>query len=223
MKRLVTFNLGTTWQDGRPITGGHRRGAAITLAALGLSLFIAYLIAIPLGIFSAVKQYSLLDQVSTVVLFALYSLPNFWIGTLLLIFFAGGHFLNWFPLQGFHAFQGFDQMSVIQKIVDVGWHIILPLATLSYASFAALSRYMRSGMLETIRQDFIRTARAKGLPEKKVIFKHALRNSVIPILTILGMQVPFLIGGSVIVETIFGIQGMGNWPSRPSGCPTTRW
>ena len=128
MKRLVTLNLGTTWQDGRPITKVIGEALPITMLLSGISLFIAYLIAIPLGIFSAVKQYSLLDQVSTVVLFALSPCP-LRIGTLLLIFFAGGHFLNWFPLQGFHAFQGFDQMSAIHKILDVGWHIILPLAT----------------------------------------------------------------------------------------------
>ena len=210
VKRLVTFNLGNTWKDGRPIKDVIGEALPITLALSFASLFIAYLIAIPLGVYSAVKQYSLLDQVSTVILFALYSLPNFWIGTMLLVYFAGGHFFNWFPLQGWHAFQGYDQMTFFQKVGDVAWHIVLPLITLSYASFAALSRYMRTGMLETIRQDFIRTARAKGLPEKTVVFKHALRNSVIPIITLLGLQIPFLIGGSVIVETIFGINGMGN-------------
>jgi len=209
VKRLVTLDLGTTWQDGRPIKTVIGEALPITLALSFLSLLIAYLIAIPLGTYSAVKQYSFFDQVSTVVVFALYSLPNFWIGTMLLVFFAGGHFLDWFPLQGWHAFQGFDQMTFWHKVGDIAWHIVLPLATLSYASFAALSRYMRTGMLETIRQDFIRTARAKGLSERAVIFKHAMRNSLLPIITLLGLQIPYLIGGSVIVETIFGVPGMG--------------
>jgi peptide/nickel transport system permease protein len=114
-----------------------------------------------------------------------------------------------FPLQGWHSFEGFEQMGVLQKLGDVSWHIALPVFTLTYASLASLSRYMRTGMLETIRQDYIRTARAKGLTERVVIFKHALRNSIISIITLLGLQLPYLIGGSVIVESIFGIRGMG--------------
>ncbi len=139
----------------------------------------------------------------------LYSLPRFWVGILLLVFFAGGHYLDWFPLQGWHGFEGFAEKSLLQQALDVGWHIALPLLTLTFNAFAALSRYMRSGMLEAIRQDYIRTARAKGLAERQVIWKHALRNSVIPIVTLLGLYLPYLVGGSVIVETIFGIPGMG--------------
>jgi peptide/nickel transport system permease protein len=157
------------------------------------------------------------DQIITVILFMLYSLPGFWVGIMLLVFLASGGYVNcsWtempgcFPLQGWHSFQGFDQMTFMQKVGDVAWHIVLPIVTLTYASFASLSRYMRTGMLETIRQDYIRTARAKGLTERTVILKHAFRNSVLPIITLLGLQLPFLIGGAVIVEMIFGIRGMG--------------
>jgi peptide/nickel transport system permease protein len=215
--RLVTLDLGNRWQDGRPIKEVIGEALPITLLLSFLSLFLAYLIAIPVGVYSAVRQYSLGDRIVTVLLFMLYSLPSFWVGIMLLVFLASGSYVNchWtgapgcFPLQGWHAFQGFEAMSLWQKIRDVTWHIVLPLATLTYASLASLSRYMRTGMLEAIRQDYIRTARAKGLSERVVILKHALRNSVIPLITLLGLQLPYLIGGSVIVENIFGVRGMG--------------
>jgi peptide/nickel transport system permease protein len=209
VRRLVTLDLGTTWKDGRPIVDVIGEALPITLLLSFLSLLIAYVIAIPLGVFSAVRQYSVADQATTVGIFMLYSLPRFWVGILLLVFFAGGHYLDWFPLQGWHGFEGFAQKSFLQQTLDVAWHIALPLLTLTFNAFAALSRYMRSGMLEAIRQDYIRTARAKGLAERQVVWKHALRNSVIPIVTLLGLYLPYLVGGSVIVETIFGIPGMG--------------
>lgn len=207
VRRLVTLDLGNTWKDGRPIVDVVGEALPITLLLSSISLVVAYLIAIPLGVYSAVKQYTLTDQAATVTLFMLYSLPRFWIGTMLLVFLAGT--LGWFPLQGWHSFEGFEAMSFGEKVMDVGWHIALPVLTLTYNAFASLSRYMRTGMLETIRQDYIRTARAKGLPERVVIWKHALRNSIISMVTLLGLYLPYLIGGSVIVEYIFGINGMG--------------
>ena len=217
VKRLVTLDLGTRWQDGRPIADIISEALPVTLLLSFLSLALSYLVAIPIGMYSAVRQYSLGDQIITVILFMLYSLPGFWVGIMLLVFLASGGYVNcsWtdapgcFPLQGWHSFEGFEQMGLLQKVGDVAWHIVLPVITLTYASFASLSRYMRTGMLETIRQDYIRTARAKGLTERTVILKHAFRNSVIPIITLLGLQLPFLIGGAVIVEMIFGIRGMG--------------
>ena len=217
VKRLVTLDLGNRWQDGRPIAEILGEALPVTLLLSFVSLFLAYLIAIPIGVYSAVRQYSVMDQILTVILFMLYSLPSFWVGIMLLVFLASGSYVNcaWtelpgcFPLQGWHAFEGFEQMSFWEKVGDVVWHTVLPITTLTYASFASLSRYMRTGMLETIRQDYIRTARAKGLSERVVILKHALRNSIISIITLLGLQLPYLIGGSVIVESIFGIRGMG--------------
>jgi peptide/nickel transport system permease protein len=217
VRRLVTLDLGTRWQDGRPIAEILGEALPVTLLLSFLSLGLSYLVAIPIGMYSAIRQYSLSDQIITVILFMLYSLPGFWVGIMLLVFLASGGYVNcsWtempgcFPLQGWHSFQGFDQMTFMQKVGDVAWHIVLPIVTLTYASFASLSRYMRTGMLETIRQDYIRTARAKGLTERTVILKHAFRNSVLPIITLLGLQLPFLIGGAVIVEMIFGIRGMG--------------
>jgi peptide/nickel transport system permease protein len=217
VERLVTLDLGNRWQDGRPIVEVIGEALPVTLLLSFSSLFLAYLIAIPLGVFSAVRQHTRTDQAVTVGLFVLYSLPSFWVGTMLIVILASGNYVDceWsaepgcFPLQGWHAFSGFEAMSFWQKVGDVAWHLVLPVVTLTYNAFAALSRYMRSGMLETLRQDFIRTARAKGLPERTVVFGHALRNSLIPIITLFGLTLPELIGGSVIVESIFGIRGMG--------------
>ncbi|MFC1642455.1 ABC transporter permease [Myxococcota bacterium] len=217
VKRLATLDFGTRWQDGRPILEVLGEALPVTLLLSFSSLFLSYLVAVPIGVYAAVRQYSLLDQSLTVALFVLYSLPSYWVGTVLLLFLSSGQVLNcsWmeqpgcFPMQGWHVFQGFSELGWWQKVGDVMWHLALPLVTLTYGSLASLSRYMRTGMLETIRQDYIRTARAKGLSERAVIFKHALRNSLIPIVTLLGLQIPYLIAGSVIVEMVFGVRGMG--------------
>jgi peptide/nickel transport system permease protein len=217
VKRLVTLDLGNTWQDGRPIVEIIGEALPVTLLLTTLSLLLAYLIAIPLGVYSAVRQYTLADQVVTVALFVLYSLPSFWLGTMLLVFLGSGKFVvcpwtadgSCFPLQGIHVFAGFENLTPAAKVKDVAWHLVLPVVTLTYPALATISRYMRAGMLEALRQDYVRTARAKGLTERAVVFGHALRNSLIPIATLFGLELPQLIGGSVIVESIFGVRGMG--------------
>jgi peptide/nickel transport system permease protein len=217
LRRLITLDLGNRWQDGRPITEVIGEALPITLLLSFISLFLSYLFAIPLGVFSAAKRGTALDGAVTLSLFLLYSLPSFWVGTMLLVFLASGRFVDcsWidgggcFPLQGFHSFDGFQTKTFWKQCVDVGWHVSLPVLTLTYGSLAGLSRYMRSGMLDTLRQDYIRTARAKGLSEGRVLYVHALRNGIIPIITLFGLTLPSLIGGSVIVEQIFGIRGMG--------------
>ncbi|HET6332827.1 MAG TPA: ABC transporter permease [Polyangiales bacterium] len=217
VRRLVTLDLGNRWQDGRPILEIIGEALPITLLLASLSLVLAYLIAVPLGVYSAVAQHTVKDKLITLLLFVLYSLPSFWLGTMLIVFLASGKFIScpWleqsacFPLQGWHAFEGFERMTFWQKVRDVSWHLILPVFTLTYPAFAVISRYMRAGMLETLRQDYVRTARAKGLSERAVVFGHALRNGLIPIVTLLGMELPELISGAVIVESIFGVRGMG--------------
>ncbi|HKU41867.1 MAG TPA: ABC transporter permease [Polyangiales bacterium] len=217
LERFVTFDLGTRWQDGRPIAEVIGEALPITLLLSLLSITLAYLIAVPLGVYSAVRQYSLSDRAITLFLFVLYSLPSFWLGTLLIVFLASGKFIScpWleygacFPLQGWHAFEGYERMTAWQKLRDVAWHLILPVFTLTYPAFAVISRYMRAGMLETLRQDYVRTARAKGLGERAVVLGHALRNGLIPIVTLIGLELPELISGAVIVESIFGVRGMG--------------
>ena len=169
---------------------------------------LAYLISIPLGIYSATHQNSAGDKISTVALFTLYSLPNFWIATMAIVYFGGGDFWDVFPVFGLESI-GTENWPLWDRIQDQVWHLILPITCMTYYTFAALSRYMRASMLEVIRQDFIRTARAKGLSERLVVYRHALRNSLIPIITLMADLLPALIGGSIVVETIFSIPGMG--------------
>jgi peptide/nickel transport system permease protein len=174
----------------------------------GISLLLAYMIAIPLGIYSSTHQYSIGDRIITVVLFALYSLPNFWVATMAIVYFGGGDFWNVFPVFGLET-RGAESWPLWRRLSDQAWHLILPVTCMTYYTLAVLSRYMRAGMLEAIRQDFIRTARAKGLSERLVVYRHAFRNSLIPVITVMADVLPALIGGSVVIETIFSIPGMG--------------
>jgi peptide/nickel transport system permease protein len=217
VRRLVTLDLGTTWQDGRLIRDVIFEALPVTLLLSGLSIALAYLIAVPLGVFAAAHRGSVLQRCITWLLFLMYSLPAFWLGTLLLMVFASGSFVRCesfeygacFPLSGWHSFSGFAALSGPRKLLDVLWHLCLPVITLSYPALAVISRHMRAGMLETFKHDFIRTARAKGLPERTVIWRHGLRHGILPIVTLLGLELPHLIGGAVVVEAIFGIRGMG--------------
>ena len=124
------------------------------------------------------------------------------------MFLGGGDFLDWFPIYGISS-GGMEGSAFLSRLWDHLWHLVLPVFCLTYGGLAGLSRFMRAGMLEVIRQDYIRTARAKGLPEKLVIYKHAMRNSIIPIITLMGYLLPGMLGGSIIIESIFSIPGMG--------------
>lgn len=205
---IAQLNFGVSFIDNRPVLEKISERLPVTLVMNIAAVFIAYLIAIPLGVYSAIRSGTLLDRIATFVLFALYSLPTFWVATLALTFVCNPEFVYLFPSHGLFS-NRFDFLPFWGKVADVLWHLILPMIVYTYGSFAFLSRQMRSAMLETIRQDFIRTARAKGLPERRVIVVHAMRNSLIPIITLLAGILPGLIGGSVIVETIFSIPGMG--------------
>ncbi len=181
----------------------------VTLLFNFLTLILIYMFSIPLGIFSATHQDSKRDKVSTVALFMLYSMPNFWVGILLLRFDVTCLPAEWrLPIQGIHP-QNSEHLTLLEWLTSSSHYFILPLIVMSYAQFAGMSRYMRSGMIDTIRADYIRTARAKGLHEFFVVYKHALRNSLIPIITLLGSELPALFSGSVIIEELFGIPGMG--------------
>jgi peptide/nickel transport system permease protein len=208
LRRVVTLDFGDSYKDHRPVLSKIAERLPVTLELNFISIFLVYLISVPVGVFSAVRQGSLADRVTTFSLFLLYSLPNFWVATLLIMFLGGGDFLNWFPVYGISS-PGMEGASFIPLLWDHLRHLVLPIFCLTYGGLAALSRYQRAGMLEVIRQDYIRTARAKGLPEKIVIFKHAFRNSIIPIVTLLGYLLPGMFGGSVIIESIFSIPGMG--------------
>jgi peptide/nickel transport system permease protein len=207
--RAMTLDFGRSFKDNSPVLEKIVERIPVTLAMNLVSIFLAYLIAIPIGIYSASHQGTFLDRASTTVLFMLYSLPSFWIATLCIIFLTNPEYLQVFPPFGLYSNDYSDAWSLFDKMVDVGSHLVLPMLIYTYTSFAYISRQMRGAMLEVIRQDYIRTARAKGLGNRAVIYKHALRNSLIPIVTLLAGLLPGLIGGSVIVESIFTIPGMG--------------
>ena len=208
VKNVATLDFGSEFfQPNVQVADELWRRLKITVPLSLIATLLSYLIALPLGIYSAVKRGSLWDKVITFGLFLLYSLPTFWAGLMLILAF-GATGLEWFPVIGLHG-KDAASMTTWQYVMDTIWHGVLPVATLTYGGVAYLSRQMRVGMLETIQQDYIRTARAKGLDRKKIIFKHALRNSVIPVITVFASILPILIGGSVLVETIFNIPGMG--------------
>jgi len=205
---MMTLEFGTSIKDNRPVWDHIKESVPVSLIFTFTSFILAYLIAIPLGIYSATHQYSTGDKITTVILFILYSLPNFWVATMAIVFFGGGDFFDVFPVSGLHSL-GASEMGTWDYLLDMAHHVALPLLIWTYGSFSALSRYMRGSMLEVIRQDYIRTARAKGLSERVVTYKHALRNSLIPIITMLANLLPLAISGSIIIESIFSIPGMG--------------
>lgn len=206
--RIVTFDFGDSFVDHRPVMKKIGDALPITLAINIITIIIVYVISIPLGIFSALHPRSIREKFVMVLLFILYSLPSFWVAAILIAYVGGGDYLNWFPIVGFVS-QGAENLKWYQWVGNVAWHLVLPVVCLTYGSFAFLSRFARGTMLEVIRQEYIKTAKAKGLPGWKVIWKHAFRNTLIPILTLMGTLLPALLGGSVIIEQIFSIPGMG--------------
>ncbi len=182
----------------------ERLPITITINLLSLVLIIA--VAVPIGVLSAVHQDSLFDKVMSVIVFIGFAVPTFWLALLMMIFF--GIHLGWLPISGLRSLN-YEYLSTWGQWTDLAKHLILPVFISAFGGLAGLSRYMRANMLEVIRQDYILTARAKGLSERQVIYKHALRNALLPAITILGLSIPGLIGGSVIFETIFAIPGMG--------------
>ncbi|MBI3330160.1 MAG: ABC transporter permease [Nitrospinae bacterium] len=209
LKNLFTLHFGMSFKDHQAVWGKILERLPATLKLNVFSIALVYLIAIPLGIYSASHQYSFGDQLTTVGAFVLFALPSFWVGTMAIVFLGGGDFLYWFPPGGLLSVDYSPQWPWWQKVIDQAWHLALPVLMLSYGGFAGLSRFMRSSMLENLRQDFVLVARAKGLAERVVIYKHVLRNSLIPIVTIMASIIPGLISGSVIIETLFSIPGIG--------------
>lgn len=210
---LLRLDFGVSLVSREPVVATLVSKLKYSLTLSVGSLLLAYWIAIPLGIFSAVKKGTRADSFLTTFLFMLYSLPSFFVATLLLFTFSRGadlKSLRWFPTGGFQSTDA-DNLTTLAQLGDIAWHLVLPMVCLTYGSLAALSRYMRTGLLDVIQADFVRTARAKGLPESVVIGKHALRNGLLPILTLLASLLPSVLGGSVIIEFIFGIPGMGLW------------
>jgi peptide/nickel transport system permease protein len=206
---ILRGDLGQSLKDRRPVWDKIRERLPLTITLNSLAILVTFGVAIPLGILSAVKTGSLADRVSTVTVFMLYSLPSFWIGTLVIIFFCGGDFFAWFPAAGLHSLHYDPAWPWPRRLGDYLYHLAMPLLVTTYGAFAFLSRILRASMLEAKSQDYVRTARAKGVSEWTVILKHVLRNSIIPIVTNIGGLLPALIGGSVIIETIFSLPGLG--------------
>lgn len=207
LKRLLRLDFGRSFSpDNRPVLDKIRERLPITLSINILSLVLIVAVAIPLGVLSAVHRYSVFDKAATIFVFVGFATPTFWLALVLMLIF--GVYLDWLPISGLKSLN-YEYLGFWGKVMDLGKHLILPVLLSAFGGLAGLSRYMRSNMLEVIRQDYILTARAKGLPERTVVYKHALRNALLPVVTILGLSIPGLMGGSVIFESIFAIPGLG--------------
>ena len=206
---LLVGDLRREMQSDKPVAPEIVRRLKVTVPLALASVLLSYLIALPLGIFSARHHGKRRDGIVTVVLFVLFAIPTFWAGLMLILSF-GRTGLDLLPVVGLHDKDAAD-LAPLAYAWDTILHALLPILTMTYGSLAYLSRQMRAGMMDTLRQDYIRTARAKGLSEDKVIYKHALRNSMIPVLTLLASVLPVLIGGSIIVEKVFDVPGMGRY------------
>ncbi len=206
VKRLMTFDFGTSFIDHRPVITKILERLPATFLLNLASLVCALMLSIPLGLYSAVRQNSLFDKINGLVLYMLYSLPDFWVALILILFF--GVELKILPFYGMETLPA-REMGFFVHMWDRILHMILPTFCLTYGSLAFLSRFVRGSTLEIIRKDYIRTALAKGLAEKDVIYKHIFKNTMIPMLTLLGILLPTLISGSVIIEYIFSWPGIG--------------
>ncbi|MFZ3207485.1 MAG: ABC transporter permease [Geobacteraceae bacterium] len=205
--KLARLDFGRSFApDNRPVIDKIRERIPVTLSINFIALILEFGLAIPIGILAAVHRDSLLDKGITLFVFVGFAVPTFWLALLLMYLF--GVKLAWLPISGLHTL-GSEAFGPLRWFWDMLKHLLLPLSVAAFGSLAGLSRYMRSTMLEVIGQDYITTARAKGLPERTVIYGHALRNALLPVITMLGFSIPGLIGGSVIFETIFAIPGMG--------------
>ena len=209
LKNIATLSFGESFKDNQSVWSKIAERLPVTVKLNFWSILVVYLVAIPLGVYSATHPNSFGDQVTTLAAFILFAVPLVWAATMAIVFICGGDFYYLFPPGGLESIDFSDNWPIWRKLQDRAWHVFLPVVLLSYDGFAGLSRYMRASMLEVLEQDYVQVARAKGLSEKRVILKHVLRNSLIPQVTILASILPGLIGGSVIIETIFSIPGLG--------------
>ncbi len=205
--RIVHLDFGNSMSsDARPVLEKIMERLPLTVGMNVAALALTLLLAIPMGVLSAWKQNSWLDKSITILVFLAFAMPGFWLALLLMLHFGIEN--TWLPISGIMSLD-YKNLSFLEKIWDVTSHLILPITIYTVGGIAGMSRFMRSSMLEVLRQDYILTAQAKGLPTHKVIFHHALRNALLPVITLLGLSVPGLIGGSVIIESIFALPGLG--------------
>lgn len=205
---LVTLDLGRSYVYAEPVWDVITARFPISIYFGLIGFTITYLVCVPLGVFKAVKNGSKFDFTSSVIVFMGYSIPGWAFGAIMLVLFGGGSFWNVFPLGGFRS-EDFDSLTFFGKVTDQFYHTVLPVCSYLVGSFATLTILTKNSVIENLSQDYIRTAFAKGISEKKVIFKHALRNSLIPIATGLGHFLSLVLAGSILIEKVFNINGMG--------------
>lgn len=207
LKRLALLDFGQSFSaDGRPVLDKISERLPVTLWINILAMLVIIALAIPIGVASAVHRNTWFDKGMTIIVFIGFAIPSFWLGLLLMI--AFGVELNLLPLSGLHDYS-WQQMDFWQQQLDLLEHLVLPVFVSAIGGFAGMSRFMRTGMLDVIHSDYITTARAMGVPEGKIRYRLALKNALLPIITLLGLSIPGLIGGSVIVEQLFSLPGMG--------------
>ncbi len=207
LSRLATLDFGNSMSaDSRPVLDKIMERLPLTVGINVAALLLTLLLAVPLGVLSAAKQNSLFDKCVTILVFLGFAMPGFWLALLLMMYF--GIELQWLPVSGITSLD-YATLSPLGKAADLARHLILPIIVYTVGGIAGMSRFMRSSMLEVMRQDYILTAMAKGLSNRRVIFIHAMRNALLPIITLLGLSVPGIIGGSVIIESIFALPGLG--------------
>ena len=209
MKNMLTGNFGDSWRFTVPVIDKFQEVIWVSVIMGAISLVLQLIIAIPLGIVAATKQYSRADYAITASALVGISLPTFFFATILKLIFAVQ--LKWFDVSGLMG-RNYAQLDAMGKVLDMAHHLVLPIVTLTIVSVGSLMRYTRTNMLEVLNADYIRTARAKGLSERKVIYHHAFRNTLIPLVTIVGGSLPGLFSGALITETLFSIPGIG-WTS----------
>lgn len=205
LKNVVKGDFGYSFYYRRPVSTLIWERVFATLILSITSLSFAWILGVVVGTFSALKKYSIWDKFLTVVAFSGIAIPGFFLGLLLLYIAAK---TGWFPIAGMISVEH-HQMSSWEKFKDLAWHLILPSFALGFGTFAVLMRYMRGSLLDVLNEDYVTFARAKGLPERMVIYKHAMRNAINPMITLLGYSISGLLGGAIIIENIFAWPGMG--------------
>lgn len=205
--KVVRLDFGRSLHDGRPVGELLAESLPRTLLLTGLALLFALATAIPIGAALAVRHGRPVARLVSASLFVAYSLPGFWVAVMVLLLLATDRGVALFPLQGLTAAP--PGAPFFQRAADLAWHLVLPVFCLAYPFGVVLARQVKAAMREALAQDYVRAARARGVPERVVVFRHALRNSLLPVVTLLGLALPQLVGGSVVVERVFGIPGMG--------------
>ena len=203
---IVQLDLGDSYRYNEPVWDLITERLPVSIYYGLVTSILTYLICIPLGMVKAIKNKSMIDSATSVIIFTGYSVPAFVLGLILVVYLGGR--LDWFPMQGFVSDE-FSSMTFFSKIIDVIYHSILPLTCYLIGSFASMTVLMKNSLLENLSSDYIRTAFAKGLPPKKVIYKHALRNSLIPLAASFGNNISLVFMGSYLIETVFNIDGLG--------------